>query len=159
MHPVLKRVLLNGGATAVVLACVGLLFAQLAVMWVAGSGQPIPSDLDPQVGPAVRYRVPLMMAFWGFVFVAVSEVVLYRFRRRPPVKPVEPPVDDAEKLLNELLAQAESKMALEAEIQKARDGGVDAETPVLNPEGSGQKPEPGHRSDGGDGARAGPPAH
>jgi hypothetical protein len=125
MHPVLKRVLLNGGATAVVLAAIGLVFAEMASMWAGAPGppgQPARDDLNPPVGPAIRYRVPLMMAFWGFMFVAVSEVVLYRLRRRvPSPKPVAPPVDEAEKLLNELLEQAESKMALEADMLKAEE--------------------------------------
>ncbi|QJW99462.1 hypothetical protein [Frigoriglobus tundricola] len=156
MHPVLKRVLLHGGATAVVLACVGLLFSQLAAMWASGSGQTARTDLDPQVGAAIRYRVPLMMAFWGFAFVAAAELLLHRFRRPVAEKSPEPPADDAEKLLNELLAQAEAKMAQEAESRKAQAQGPGAETPERKSEGSGQKPEPGHRSDGGDGARAGP---
>ena len=56
-----------------------------------------------------------MMALWGFVFVLVGELVMWRVRsKRAATKAAEPPPDDAEKLLNELLAQAEAKMAAEA---------------------------------------------
>ena len=134
MNPVLKRILLHGGLTAGLLALVGLLFAEMAGMWMGtGAGPPAPTDLNPPVGPArmssarsrtsafslsqspIRYRVPLMMAFWGFAFVAVCELVLSRFRKRAAVKPAEPPPDDAETLLNELLAQAEAKTAAEGQ--------------------------------------------
>ena len=159
MHPMLKRILLHGGGTAIVLAAVGLLFAEVAGMWAATATKPTPGDTSPPVNESLRYRVPLMMAFWGFVFVAVSEVVLGRFRKPVPPKPAENPQDDAEKLLNELLAQAEAKMALEAEsqVQKTEDREQKSENPESKPEGSGQKPEVGHRSDAGENGRSGPP--
>jgi hypothetical protein len=157
MPPVLKRILLHGGATAVILAGVGFLFAEMAGMWTArGAERPGSADGSVPVSATLRYRVPLMMAFWGFAFVAVSEFVLHRLRRHAPAKPPEPPPDDAERLLNELLAQAEAKMAAEAESQKTEDKGQKAENPEVKPEGSGQKPEAEHRSDGGEDARSGP---
>lgn len=118
MHPVLKRILLHGGLTAGVLALVGVMFAELAGIWLTGNATPTTSE---QVGASLRYRVPLMMAFWGFVFVLVCELVVWKVRGSKPVKPAAPPPDDTEKLLNELLAQAEAKMALDAESQKAED--------------------------------------
>ena len=120
MNPVLRRILLHGGLTAGLLGVVGLLFAEMAGMWVGAreATAPASADLNPPVGPAIRYRVPLMMAFWGFVFVAAGELVLSRFRKPAPAKPAPPP-DDTEKLLNELLAQAEAMAALETEGQKA----------------------------------------
>src|ERR1700712_1052387 len=105
MNPVLKRILLHGGMTAGLLALVGLGFAEIAKMWMGDAAG---------AGPALRYRVPLMMAFWGFMFVAVCELVLSRIRKNAPVKPPEPPQDDAEKLLNQLLAEVEAKAAAEA---------------------------------------------
>jgi hypothetical protein len=79
-----------------------------------------------------------MMAFWGFLFVAVTELVLHRLRGPVPVKPAAAtPPDDAEKLLNELLAQAEAKMAAEAaakaEGQKTVEGEKRAETEQSRP--------------------------
>ena len=136
MNPVLRRILLHGGLTAGLLAAVGLLFAEMAGMW-AGTGATAPpasADLNPPVGPAIRYRVPLMMAFWGFVFVAAGELVLSRFRKPAPVKPPAPP-DDTEKLLNELLAQAEAKTAQEAEGRTAKTN----EEPQMNADGADEK--------------------
>jgi hypothetical protein len=121
MHPVAKRILVNGGAAAGVLALVGVLFTELASVWMAGSaGKPNSADLNPPLmNDALRYRVPLTMAGAGFLFVAVSELVLFAVRgeKKPAAKPAERQPDEAEKLLNELLAQAESKMAQEAESQ------------------------------------------
>jgi hypothetical protein len=155
MHPVLKRILLHGGGTALVLAAIGLVFAEMAGMWNATGTKPASAELNRSANDSIRYRIPLMMAFWGFAFVAVSELVLSRFRKSAPPKPVETPQDDAEKLLNELLAQAEAKMALEAESQQAESSQT-PENPERNPEGSGQQPEASHRSDAGENGRAGP---
>ena len=142
MNPVLKRILLHGGLTAGLLALVGLLFAEMAGVWMGtGAGSPAPTDLNPPVGPAIRYRVPLMMAFWGFAFVAVSELVLSRFRKPAPAKPPAPP-DDTEKLLNELLAQAEAKTAAEAESRKAEGRGEEASGGRKPPDES-QRSHPG----------------
>ncbi len=139
MNPVLKRILLHGGLTAGLLALVGLLFAEMAGMWMGtGAGSPAPTDLNPPVGPAIRYRVPLMMAFWGFAFVAVCELVLSRFRKRAPVKPAEPPPDDAETLLNELLAQAEAKTAAEGQSLKTEKN----EEPQMNAENADEERKP-----------------
>lgn len=119
MNPVVKRILVNGGATAVILGVIGFAFTEMAGMWTPAPARPGSAGTNPPVSESLRYRVPLMMAFWGFVFVAVTEVVLSRVRKPAPPKPADTTQDDAEKLLNELLAQAESKMALEAESQKA----------------------------------------
>jgi hypothetical protein len=138
MHPVLKRILLHGGGTAIALAAVGFLFAEMAGMLAGGASKPASAELNPPVSDSLRYRVPLMMAFWGFVFVAVSELVLSRFRRPAPPKAEMPP-DEAETLLNELLAQAEAKMALEAESQRVESQKVEGQEAEKKPE-EGQKP-------------------
>ncbi|AWM36816.1 hypothetical protein GobsT_53200 [Gemmata obscuriglobus] len=117
MHPVLRRVLLHGGLTALILAVMGAMLAELATLWLSGhatrSADPV---AEQQVGTALRTRVPLMLAAWGFAFVLVGELVIWRIRGSRPAapKPSENPQNDAEKLLNELLAQAESRMAAEA---------------------------------------------
>src|SRR5262245_12477265 len=125
MHPVVRRILLNGGLTAVILAIIGVAFGQLAGMWTAGAVRPGSTDLNPSTDNALRYRVPLMMAFWGFVFVAGWELVLYRLRgnKLPEAKPAEKQPDEAEKLLNELLAQSEAKMAADQPGQAASGEG------------------------------------
>lgn len=125
MHPVVKRVLVHGAFTAGVLALIGVLFAELAGIWAAGNaGRANASDLNPPLDPALQYRIPLTLAGAGFLFVAACELVGWYVRGGKPaaVKPAEPQPDDAEKLLNELLAQAEAKMALEAESRKADSG-------------------------------------
>ena len=118
MHPVLRRILLHGGLTAFLLAVVGAMLAELASVWLIGNaprGANPNAGNDAQIGAELRTRVPLMLAGWGFLFVLIGELVIWRVRgHRPPPKPPENPQDDAEKLLNELLAQAEAKMAAEA---------------------------------------------
>ena len=110
MHPVLRRVLLNGGLTAGVLALVGVLFAELASVWLGGNA---PRNADPaadaQVGAALRARVPLVLGLWGFLFVLVGEVVIWRVRGGRPRAPESPAPDETARRLNELLAQAEAE--------------------------------------------------
>src|SRR4051812_22671093 len=120
MHPVLKRILLHGGITAAILLAVGGVFAQMAGGVITrGGGPPGAPALPPPVDESLRYRVPLMMALWGFAFVAACELVLSRIRgNKPAAKPAGKLPDETEKLLNELLAQAEAKMAAEAASQK-----------------------------------------
>lgn len=132
MHPVLRRVLLHGGLTAAVLALIGVAFAELAGIWLAGNTNRSGAAANEPVNAALRYRVPLMMALWGFLFVLVGELVIWRVRGNKPPAPTAPPPDDAEKLLNELLAQAEAAEAKrqsgvgsqesEDRSQKAEDG-------------------------------------
>lgn len=130
MHPLLKRILIHGALTAAALAGVGVMFAQMAGIWTSASAsRPGAAELNTSVTNSIRTNVPLMMAFWGFVFVAAVEGVRWRLRggAEAAAKPAEPQHDDVEKLLNELLEQAESKMALEAESQKAEAEGQGAE--------------------------------
>ena len=132
MHPVLRRILLHGGLTAVVLALVGMVFAEMAGIWLAGNAARSGAAADP-VPDSLRTRVPLMMAAWGFVFVLMCELVVWRVRGTKPPPAPEPP-DDAEALLNELLAQAEAAHAAAGsgqwEVgsgQGTKDGGQRAE--------------------------------
>jgi hypothetical protein len=57
--------------------------------------------------------MPLRLAAFGFAFIVVAEFSLYALGRHKsgPLRQSSPPPDDAEKLLNELLAQAEARMA------------------------------------------------
>ncbi len=66
------------------------------------------------------------MAIWGVTLVALGEVLMHLWRGRKGAanaKPAPPP-DDAEKLLNELLAQVEA-----AEKAKQAAGGDGANGP------------------------------
>jgi hypothetical protein len=146
MRPVLKRILMNGGLTAGVLALVGLLFAELATLWATSTtGRPSSATLNPQLPDSVYYRVPLTLALGGFLFVAVGELVLRRLRRNKPaaagVKSGPSQQDDVEKLLNELLAQAEAKMAAEkAENREQKTEDREQKTEEKKPEiGPGEK--------------------
>ena len=130
MHPVLKRILLNGGVCAGLLALIGVVFMELSgVLALGGTARPGSADLNPQLPDSLRYRVPLTMAGAGFLFVAACELVMWRLRgnKPPAVKPAEPQ-PDAEKLLNELLAQAEAKMAAEQRGQEQKAEGGEQKT-------------------------------
>ena len=144
MHPVLKRILVQGGLTAGLLAIIGVAFSELTGVWNVGGVRPGTEDLNPKLPDSLRYRIPLTMAGIGFLFVALGELVLWRMRgsKPPPTQTAEKPADDAEKLLNELLAQAEAKMAAEAAAKAAAEGQPAAgESGEQKPEGTEQKTE------------------
>jgi hypothetical protein len=112
MRPVLRRIAIHGGLTALVLGIMGLLFIEMVGMWMAGPRPPRPVSsvvVEPDKA-LLRSRVPMLMAFWGFLFVSVGELVMYRIRknRTPPPPPVP---DQTEALLQALLAEAEAKAA------------------------------------------------
>ena len=123
MRPLLRRIALNGLLTAAILAVMGFAYAELAAIWLAST--PVPrTETVPTATAAnevealrdsLRIRVPLTMAACGVAFIAVAELVLYWWRGNPPVivkkSVVEARIDPAEKLLEELLAQADSAMA------------------------------------------------
>ncbi|MBA4068213.1 MAG: hypothetical protein C0501_31830 [Isosphaera sp.] len=130
MRPVLRRVAVHGALTALVLGVVGLMLAELASIWLSGhsgtraaTGAPVAADAGGDVAAQVRARVPLLMAVWGFGFVAVGETFLHLRRGRRPAAPPAPPPDPAEKLLEEILAQVEAKAAPEPERREG-DGVV-----------------------------------
>lgn len=112
MRPVLRRIAIHGGMTAVVLGIIGLMLVELASIWMAANFTK--RSLDKGSGPdttQMRRKLPLAMGFAGFTFVAVGEIVLYYVRKNRPAAP-EPdtkPVDNTEKLLEDLLTQAEAK--------------------------------------------------
>lgn len=120
MRPVLKRIVVNGLLTALLLGLIGLAFAELAGMWLAanpvGRAAPVVNPTPPaqeSVTAALRYRVPVTMAVWGFLFVAVGEVVLHLWRGRRANRVAKTPTDEpnpnaAEQLLEELLRQVEA---------------------------------------------------
>jgi hypothetical protein len=119
MQGVLKRIALHGLLTAAILAVMGILFTQLATMWLSVSAAPrmtpveAPVPADP-LGQALRYRVPLTMAGFGFAFVAISELLVFALRgEKKPVAatPFVAGDDGAEKLLEELMSQADIALA------------------------------------------------
>lgn len=135
MPPTLIRILKNGLPAAAFLAFVGYLMAEVAGVWFDSQVPPPPVDpsegrfvppTGEDVSGTLRFRLPLAMGFWGFLLVAVFELVL-RFWRGPNITrtkiperargPLPPPEDDVEALLNQLLQQAE---AAEAARQKRK---------------------------------------
>ncbi|HEX4609609.1 MAG TPA: hypothetical protein VH092_15530 [Urbifossiella sp.] len=120
MHPLLKRILVNGLVAASLLAVMGYGLTELARLWLVAQAparaQPgAPSVAGGDIGDAFGARVPLTMAGWGVGFVVVAE--LFRWfvlRRREPVTKGPPPPpgpDPAEVLLEQLLSEAEAKQA------------------------------------------------
>ena len=116
MRDTLLRILKNGVPTAVILAGLGWLMAEAAGMWVAGQAvtrsDPVGGGED--VADMFRSRLPLSMAAWGFGIVAAFEVTLglWRGGKKPADPPAAvPPEDEVEKLLNDLLRQAEAAEA------------------------------------------------
>jgi hypothetical protein len=111
MKPEQKRVLVHAALTALVLAVIGFMFAEFAGTWLSAQGAgPNSADPTPALPEGARYRIPLMMALWGFAFVVIGEFVAARFRK-PAAAAEHPAPDSAEKLLNELLAKAEAESA------------------------------------------------
>jgi hypothetical protein len=90
MKPVLRRIALHGGLTALLMGVIGFMLAELASVWLATSPGPRPAtggavaapDADGTMAAALRQRVPLYMAVWGFGLVAVGELGLYLWRGR-----------------------------------------------------------------------------
>ena len=119
MNRLLKRIAIHGSLAAVILGLLGLLYAEMAGTWILSVSKPAfhssnatPSDPMRDIDPndTIHRRVPLSMAFWGFTFVALGELLMYLRRGHPKsvqeTKPV--PEADAEKLLEELLQQVEA---------------------------------------------------
>jgi hypothetical protein len=141
MHPLLKRIAVNGLLSAVMLGVLGLVFSELAGMWLATAtaGRSVPAQApDAGVTDSLRYRLPLTMAVWGLVFVAATEGLLYLWRGNPAgttakaAAIAEP--DPAEKLLEELLQQAEASQAKAADAPSPSAlVGENSPTPELVP--------------------------
>ena len=102
------RILRHGIPAALMLGCLGFVFAQFAGVWFQGKiGDREAPAGGAEVTEALQWRVPLTMAGWGFGVVAVIEIVGSLWRK--PAKPVEAkPVPDAEELLSKLLDEAEA---------------------------------------------------
>jgi hypothetical protein len=135
MERVFKRILVHGGLTALALGVIGVLFTQLASVWLASSTAPRAGPVEPSaaarpdpVDAAIRYRVPLTMAAFGFAFVVVSELLVHAIRgeKKPAVTPPTPQDDTAEKLLEELLSQADIALEKEKEEKEKKKAADDA---------------------------------
>jgi len=149
MRVLLSRIVKHGLPTAMLLALLGFLMAELAGIWVAS--QPAPTlqprasvespanELTLTVRPdaeavqALRYQLPLQMAAWGFGLVVLCELVLAFWRGKKPLAGpgLRPPTDEeVEDLLNQLLQQAEEA---EAARQAAATKSTDTPLPCPDP--------------------------
>src|SRR5437667_336185 len=113
MHPILKRILANGLLAAGMLAVIGYGFAELSSLWLAAQTPargarevPVAARPNEDASTAFKYRIPAMMALWGFLFVAAGEGIRYFIRgnRQTSVtKQSEVRPDPAEVLLEQIL--------------------------------------------------------
>jgi hypothetical protein len=122
MPPLLKRIVANGLLTSVFLALIGVGYAELAGLWLVAKSparydaqghQAAVVDPNERLARDLKSRVPLMMALWGFLFVAGGELALHWWRsRRRPVPVVTPPAEPhpelAELLLDQIMSQVEA---------------------------------------------------
>ena len=110
MRPLLRRIAINGGLTAIALGIVGLMLAELATMWLTATFSKRPSGNEPiPVTSAMKSRLPILMALSGFAIVAVGEAALHYWRRNRRLIPPAQEEVMTEKRLQELLAQADAQ--------------------------------------------------
>ena len=127
MHPVLVRILKQGIPVALILAALGYLMAEAAGMFfsmqaggdssirVTVGDAPATADGSEDLTRSLQRRLPFTLAGWGFGLVFVVELLLSVLRGRKPAVPSAPKAvpteDETEKLLNQLLQQADAAEA------------------------------------------------
>jgi hypothetical protein len=121
MRELLRRIAINGGLAALILGVIGYFLADLAAATlqtpIGTRSAGAPSAEEAERGRAIvaemRYTIPRNMAIWGMGFVVGFEILRHLIRGRRTTTPAPPrpapPPDETEKLLEELLAQAEAK--------------------------------------------------
>ena len=128
MNPVARRIAIHAAVSAAILGVFGLLLVQGASVWLAATdpglrpGEKVVSaDVDGAFIAALRWRVPVFVAC-GVAFVAACEIATHYWQKRRIAPPAQPQPDEAEKLLEQLLAQSESArgMPQEAPVAEAR---------------------------------------
>ena len=135
MRATIFRILKNGVPTAIVLAVLGYMMGGFAGMWF--DSNQIPRKVDGKLTSNVignsgnditlqlRAQLPFTMAAWGFALVTVFELIalVWRgphaaFQPSPVAKSVVSATSDldpeVEKLLNQLLEQADAARTVEA---------------------------------------------
>lgn len=110
MRAFIFRVLRNGLPVAGLLALFGFGMAEMAEMMAGKGEKPTPNHV-PGLSAYLRWRVPLGFAAWGFGLVLAFEALFSIWRK--PVPPTPPksavsPEDEAERLLLQLLAEADA---------------------------------------------------
>ncbi|MFO0825979.1 MAG: hypothetical protein U0792_23150 [Gemmataceae bacterium] len=156
MHPLLQRIVINGVLTAVFLAVIGAVIGQIGSVFMlssqTNSAEPDAHNADAEIAHAIQYRMPLMLAGYGFIFVAIGEVILHFWRGRKPPTPAASAAQpqNTEQMLQELLAKAEAEENARSDAQaggtRHRDmGGESIELKGGLPDLGG-----GHRGKGGE---------
>jgi hypothetical protein len=122
MHPILIRILKQGIPVALILAAIGFLMSEAAGMFIAvQSGGDSSVNVGEHLTRTLQRRLPFTLAAWGFGLVVVFELVLGLLRGRKPTPapnsaPAVPTEDETEKLLNQLLQQADAAEANRAKV-------------------------------------------
>jgi hypothetical protein len=121
MNELLRRIAIHGGLTALILGVIGVVLADMAASSITtptGARTPAAQSAEETAvveksAESLRTTIPLAMAVWGFGFVLLYEVIRHLLCGKKTLVPIEPPEPDStEKLLEELLSQAEAKSAL-----------------------------------------------
>jgi hypothetical protein len=122
MNELLRRIAIHGGLTAILVGIVGVVLGDMAassVLTPTGARTPAARSAEEAAAlersaESLRKTVPLAMAIWGFGFVALYEGArhLMRGKKAPTEPPATQQPDETEKLLEELLSQAEAKSAM-----------------------------------------------
>jgi hypothetical protein len=123
MHELLRRIAIHGGLTALILGVVGVVLADMAassILTPTGARTPVAQSAEENAtveksAASLHTTIPLAMAIWGFGFVLAYEVIRHLLcRKKASLTAAPPEPDPTEKLLEELLSQAEAKSALGA---------------------------------------------
>jgi hypothetical protein len=108
MRRYLLTLLKNGLPTAAILAILGSGLAQFAgICYASAAGGRGSSVGATEIARAFEWRLPLMMAAWGFGLVALFEGVLALLRKPVPAQHPVAIVDETEQLLLKLLEEAD----------------------------------------------------
>ena len=122
MRTTLIRILKNGTFVAGALLIIGAMVGQIAGMWVASqtparvglvqeSGNSERVSNGDSLATSLHWKMPLAMAGWGFALVAGFELVTSMWRQPKTVTAsiAKPKADDAEKMVQQFLKDAEAK--------------------------------------------------
>jgi hypothetical protein len=145
MNPVVRRIAIHAVISAVVLGAFGLLFVQVASVWLefsdpgARPGERVVSaEVDDAFVSALRARVPFYMLA-GVTFVVLCEVAAHWWRSRkgtPPPAVPQPQPDEAERLLLELLSKSEAARGTPPQEPAVENQQQEAAQPDPHPESS-----------------------
>jgi hypothetical protein len=102
-----RRILKSAVPSALILAACGYLIAEVAGSWFEANNTT--RTHEPGAIPAaLRQRLPLTMAAWGFALVGLYELIRGLWIRQPTPAP-PPAVSSAEDQLQQLLREAEAR--------------------------------------------------